>query len=222
MVTHNGATSSVRQCLPSFETARICQPLLGESAFISSLTTQVGAARTLRTVRFANSIPPRVEYSILILAEYLKTWFEASVLKANDRDIKSYHHDLHPNEWFKGLSGDQPKLLNPIPNLDPVGPNVPEPQPNPFDERKRWTVMGDVRPDSEWHEVSWNQDTDFVNELTVGDRVVLMVRALVSLLPRVLTSHGNLILVTQTPGWLQTVFNAKIEIYYSLPYSDDA
>ena len=184
MATHNGATSSVRQYLLSLETASVCRPLSGESAFISSLTTRVGAARTPTTVHLIHTASRRNIYAILILAEYLKTWFEASVLNADDRDIKSYHHDLHPNEWFKSLSGDQPKLLNPIPTLDPVGPNAPEPQPNPFDQRKRWSVMGDVRPDSEWREVSWNQDTDFVNQLTVGDRIVLIVRALVSLLPR--------------------------------------
>lgn len=119
-------------------------------------------------------------YITIILGEHLKTWFEASILKANDPEIKPYHPNLHPHDWFKALAGDRPKLLNPIP--DPLTVNGLEPQPNPFDGRKRWSLMDDNPPDAEWHEITWNQhNSDLVNELTVGDRIVLMVRALVSL-----------------------------------------
>jgi hypothetical protein len=124
---------------------------------------------------------------ISILGEYLKTWFEVSVLKAGDPEINPYHQDLHPHDWFKSLPGDRPKLLNAIPSLDPAAGNPPEPQRNPFDERKRSTVMHDSPPDAEWHEITWNQEnSDLVNELTVGDQIVLIARALVSLLP-----HSN-------------------------------
>jgi len=112
---------------------------------------------------------------------------------------KTYTHDLHPHDWFKSLS-DHPKLLNPM--VESLTDNAA--QPNPFDERKRWTVIEDNPPDASWHETTWSQDSsEFVNELTIGDRIVLIVRAL-------------------SPGWLTIVFNAKIEIYYSLPVSQDS
>jgi len=70
-----------------------------------------------------------------------------------------------------------------------VQEDVSEPQPNPFDQKKkRWNVTNDTPTDDKWQEISWAQGqggngSDFVNSLTVGDRIVLIARALVS------TSH---------------------------------
>lgn len=107
----------------------------------------------------------------------IKTWLEASILRADDPEINSYLDDLRPHDWFTRLSGDCPKYLNGILGAE----NVSEPQLNPFDKKKRWSVIDKTPSDEKWHEVVWKQGdaSGFVDALKVGDRIVLLVRALV-------------------------------------------
>ncbi|KAF8147992.1 hypothetical protein B0H34DRAFT_803135 [Crassisporium funariophilum] len=144
---------------------------------------------------------------------YSNTWFEASILKAEESRTHPYEDSMKPNDWYAHLAPN-PKYLNTFDDPDiPVSPSV-----NPMDSKDRWHVISN--PDQkQWSDVTWRYDDDslsgttvgvkdgqsiglrFMDELEVGDRVVLMARALF-------------------PGWISNIYNVKIEIYYSLSSSD--
>ena len=187
MATPSGVISSVHLCPPSNATTThpSCRLPSEKSTLTSKRTTRVGVSVYPKSVRFFY----RLSISLFVLTyksplgkpQGLKTWFEASILKSGDPEATSYNADCHPQTWFTSLSGGRPKLLNEI----LVQEDVSEPQPNPFDQKKkRWTVTNDTPTDDRWQEISWAQGqagngSDFVDSLTIGDRIVLIVRALV-------------------------------------------
>jgi len=176
MVTPSGTISSPHLCPPSnATTTRPSCRLPSEKSPSTSKRTTLGPEK-----RSFIYIPFRLTYqSPLGKPQGLKTWFEASILKSDDPEATSYNADCHPHTWFTSLSGGRPKLLNEI----LVQEDVSEPQPNPFDQKKkRWTVTNDIPTDDKWQEISWAQGqggngSDFVDSLTIGDRIVLIVRA---------------------------------------------
>ncbi|PPQ67202.1 hypothetical protein CVT24_011273 [Panaeolus cyanescens] len=141
-----------------------------------------------------------------MIREDLDTWFEASILKADSGVV--YDTSVpDPHQWYTDLA-QQPKLLNSF-SPDPLSSTSQSAINNPLDEQRRWYVTANTTLSKEcWKEVAWRRmdsgaTSEFVDALSVGDRVVLMVRA-------------------PNPGWLSTIFNAKIEFYYSLMSSPDA
>ncbi|KAF5310165.1 hypothetical protein D9619_010233 [Psilocybe cf. subviscida] len=134
------------------------------------------------------------------LATKEKTWFEAAILKKDEDVAPSYVDGLRPNDWFANLA-QHPRYL--MENFrDTQYPGMPVD--NPLDSKQHWHVMETPltgSKDTPWHEVVWGgasaNGLDVVNSLGVDDRIMLMARSL-------------------APGWIQTVFNVKIEIYYAL------
>ncbi|KAF9531467.1 hypothetical protein CPB83DRAFT_891832 [Crepidotus variabilis] len=138
-----------------------------------------------------------------------KTWFEASVLKQDEPGLKPYADENEPHDWFTSLSSPRPKYLNNLLPVDPLpeGGQPTDPTPSPFDseDKKRWTVANDTLLDGQWQEIVWTPGQEdnskgFFDTLTVGDRIVMMTRAL-------------------APGWINTIFNVRMEVFYSLPAS---
>ncbi|KAH9476316.1 hypothetical protein JR316_0011891 [Psilocybe cubensis] len=153
------------------------------------------------------------------------TWFESMILRHGE-SIPTYESPIRPNNWFSGLAAPHPKYLNDFQECELAGAPIA----NPMDDQKRWHVAtsspsanpGSTGDNSQgWHEVTWKYNdpvpteaviessnptarastgAGFVNSLSVGDQIVLMARAL-------------------SPGWINTVFNVKVEVYYAFSSS---
>jgi len=148
-----------------------------------------------------------------------QTWFETSILKNG----ALYDDSKRPNDWYSSMAEPHPKYLNFLRDAECSG----SPVDNPFDKQPRWHVTDCPAADSKWHEVVWRSDdpntvagsgSDFVNALSIGDRIVLMARAQVSTwgysYVRMKSSQGSF-LSLKSPGWIDTIFNIKMEIYYA-------
>ncbi|CAA7270492.1 unnamed protein product [Cyclocybe aegerita] len=137
-----------------------------------------------------------------------QTWFESAIMKPTDPEAVSYEDGLHPHGWFEGLAAPHPKFLNDFRDTDFPGTAVP----TSFDARARWHVTNNaLNTPRVWHETTWRSDdknsdivesqsgdgVGFVQSLSVDDRLVIMARA-------------------KAPGWTDTIFNVKIEVYYTL------
>ncbi|KAJ3507333.1 hypothetical protein NLJ89_g6365 [Agrocybe chaxingu] len=142
-----------------------------------------------------------------------QTWFESAILKPTDPESVSYEDSIHPRDWFDGLAAPHPKFLNDFRDADFPGTPVS----NPFDAKTRWHVTNNaLNTPRVWREITWRfddkrsavverqsgdgQGAEFCQSLSVDDRLVLMARA-------------------KAPGWIDTIFNVKIEVYYTLDSS---
>ncbi|KAF8900743.1 hypothetical protein CPB84DRAFT_1020480 [Gymnopilus junonius] len=144
-----------------------------------------------------------------------KTWFESSILKNGQHGEVSYGSSSSPNHWYASTAGPHPKYLNDFGDVEYPG----SPADSPLDRLQRWHVRNNPQSssDREWHQVTWRQgdptqaaDVDcvsgegsgagFVDSLAVDDQILLMARAM-------------------SPGWINLVFNVKIDIYYAFASS---
>ncbi|KIM38524.1 hypothetical protein M413DRAFT_242934 [Hebeloma cylindrosporum] len=161
--------------------------------------------------------------------EGFKTWFETSILKGQEPDIDLTDHNpelatreggVRPNDWYASVVSRPGMYINGFRDV-----RVTTAPPNTLDTRKRWHVTDNStthhpQSDDGWDEIVWRFDDQvdidtmadtstgrgrgtgvgFLNSLLVDDRIILMARAL-------------------SPGWIDMIFNVKIEIYYAFSSS---
>ncbi|KAF8066568.1 hypothetical protein FPV67DRAFT_1582039 [Lyophyllum atratum] len=133
------------------------------------------------------------------------TWFEAGIVRDSQEGVVSHLLQLgqRPADEF---------------NADAFGRTLGREIENPLEQTRRWDLQCNMQVSSlkRRHEIVWTKDDimnetteaearargartgrNFVNSLSPGDRVVLVVRA-------------------QYPGWENHVHRAKVEIFYSV------
>ncbi|KAF4609507.1 hypothetical protein D9613_012299 [Agrocybe pediades] len=126
-----------------------------------------------------------------------ESWFETSIYRKNGGN--SYECQ---NDWYASMAAPHPKYVSYIRDTEFPG----SPVDNPLDDLVRWPVANCAASDSgAWQEIVWRSDnagrgSDFVNMLSVGDQIVLMAK-------------------TKLPGWIDTIFNVKMEIFYAFSSS---